>query len=261
MQNEEFMTVGELAKKMDTTVRTLQYYDREGLLRPSGQSEGGRRLYSNKDMVKLHQILSLKFLGFSLDEIKNHLISLDTPQEVANVLKEQAQIIKEKIKNLTEALSAIEALQGEVEQMQTVDFNKYADIIKLLQLKNENYWVIKLFDEKLMERIRNHFTEESGEAFLSKYKSLCDKTIQLKINGETPESEKGQDIAKEWWSIISEFTGGDMSMIQDLVRFNSNKEEWGNEWGKKQAIIDEFIGKAIHVYLKNQGMVIPDMEG
>ena len=65
-----FMTVGEAAKKTGVTVRTLQYYDREGLLSPSAESEGGRRLYTDKDLVMLHQIISLKSLGFSLDDIK-----------------------------------------------------------------------------------------------------------------------------------------------------------------------------------------------
>lgn len=260
MPTKELMTVGELAKKMDTTVRTLQYYDKENLLKPSAQSEGGRRLYTNKDMVKLHQILSMKFLGFSLEDIKNHLISLDTPQEVANALSKQAQIIKGKIINLTEALSAIETLQGEVEQMQTVDFNKYADIIKLLQLKNENYWIVKLFDDKLMTHIRNHFTEDSGKALFAKYQSLCDETVQLKMGGEIPESEKGQEIAKEWWSMIMEFTGGDMSMLPELVKFNESKKDWGNKWKEKQAIADEFIGKALGVYFQSKGIVIPNME-
>ena len=54
-----FMTVGEVAKKMGVTVRTLQYYDKEGLLSPSAESEGGRRLYTDKDLVMLHQIISL----------------------------------------------------------------------------------------------------------------------------------------------------------------------------------------------------------
>ena len=81
--SEEYMTVGEVAEKTGTTVRTLQFYDRKGLLCPSAQSKGGRRLYTYKDMVRLHQILSLKSLGFSLNEIKNHLSSLDTPDEVA----------------------------------------------------------------------------------------------------------------------------------------------------------------------------------
>ena len=57
-----FMTVGEIAKKMGVTVRTLQYYDKEGLLSPSAESEGGRRLYTDRDLIMLHQILSLKSL-------------------------------------------------------------------------------------------------------------------------------------------------------------------------------------------------------
>ena len=63
-----YMTIGEVAKKMNVTVRTLQYYDREGLLSPSAISEGGRRLYTDKDIVTLHQILSLKHLGFTLND-------------------------------------------------------------------------------------------------------------------------------------------------------------------------------------------------
>ena len=131
---ENFMTVGELAKKMGTTVRTLQYYDKEGLLSPTTESEGGRRLYTHKDMIKLHQILSLKSLGFSLADIKNKLISLDTPEEVATVLNEQSLAIQQKIEQLTEAVTAIETLKNEVLQMQVVDFKKYADIIVNLQM-------------------------------------------------------------------------------------------------------------------------------
>lgn len=260
MDNREFMTIGELARKMNTTVRTLQYYDKEGLLKPSVQTAGGRRLYTNKDMIKLHQILSMKFLHFSLDDIKNRLISLDTPQEVSKTLNEQAQLIKEKITNLTEALGAIEALKGEVEHMQTVDFDKYADIIKLLQLKNENYWVVKFFDNKLMGHLKNNFTEETGKALFTKWQRLCEETVQLKIAGEVPEGVKGQKIAKEWWSMVLEFTGGDMSMLPELERFNNNKDEWNNEWKEKQAAVDEFIGTALQVYFQNQGIQIPNTE-
>ena len=131
-----YMTVGEVAKKMDVTVRTLQHYDREGLLSPSAMSEGGRRLYTDKDIVKLHQILSLKHLGFSLDDIKNRLIPLDTPAEIAAVLTEQAAAVKQKIDSLSESLRELEVLREEVLQMQSVDFKKYADLMneKFFQL-------------------------------------------------------------------------------------------------------------------------------
>ena len=95
-----YMTVGEVAKKMEVTVRTLQHYDKEGLLSPSALSDGGRRLYTDKDIIKLHQILSLKHLGFSLDDIRDRLILLDTPDDVAQILSEQAAIIRKKIDNL-----------------------------------------------------------------------------------------------------------------------------------------------------------------
>ena len=127
-----YMTVGEAAKKMGVTVRTLQYYDKEGLLTPSAESEGGRRLYTHRDVVRLHQILSLKHLGFSLDDIKNRLSRLDSPEEVAEALTEQAAIIRQKIESLSESLREIEMLRTEVIQMQSVNFKKYADIIYLI---------------------------------------------------------------------------------------------------------------------------------
>lgn len=99
---------------MDVTVRTLQYYDKEGLLKPSEKSAGGRRLYTKKDMVKLHQIISLKYLGFSLDEIKGKLFSLDNPKKVAEILEKQSEIIKKQIENLKYALTITETLHDEM---------------------------------------------------------------------------------------------------------------------------------------------------
>lgn len=91
-----FMTVGEIAKKMGVTIRTLQYYDKEGLLTPSSESEGGRRLYTDKDLLMLNQIISLKSLGFSLEDIKGRLFPLETPEEVAYALTEQAEDLRKK---------------------------------------------------------------------------------------------------------------------------------------------------------------------
>ncbi len=154
---EGYMTVGEVAKKMDISVRTLQYYDKEGLLSPSAESDGGRRLYTDKDLIQLHQILSLKHVGFSLDDIKNRLVALDTPAEVADALTEQAAAIRAKIDSLSEILQELEALKTEVLQIKSVDFKKYADIIVNLQMKNDYYWLIKHFDDQMLNHIRGRF--------------------------------------------------------------------------------------------------------
>ena len=67
---DDLMTVGELARRVGVTVRTIQYYDQKGLLHPSSKSEQNQRLYSTDDEERLYRILTLKFLGFSLAQIK-----------------------------------------------------------------------------------------------------------------------------------------------------------------------------------------------
>ena len=151
---EGYMTVGEAAKKMGVSVRTLQYYDKEGIVSPSAQSEGGRRLYTEKDLIKIHQILSLKSLGFSLDDIKKRLFPLDTPDEVINALTSQAEDIKNRIKVLSESLREIELLKEEVIQMNKVDFKKYADIIVLEG--GHNQVAIDLFSGYISEYLRKN---------------------------------------------------------------------------------------------------------
>ena len=228
-----FMTIGEVAKKMGVTVRTLQYYDKEGLLSPSTHSEGGRRLYSSKDLIMLHQVLSLKSLGFTLDDIKERLIKLETPKDVANALSEQANDIRNKIKNLQDSLKAIEQLKEEVLQMNTVNFKKYADIIVNLQMKNEFYPLIKRFDDNTLDYIRNKFDKESGLDFMARFNRLSDEIVRLHKEKVSPESEESQKIIGEYWGLIMEFTNGDMSMLPKLMEVG-NIDMATNSWEERQ---------------------------
>ena len=247
-----FMTVGEVAKKMGVTVRTLQYYDKEGLLSPSAESEGGRRLYTDKDLITLHQILSLKSLGFSLVDIKERLTSLETPADVANALTEQADDIRRKIEQLQASLSAIEQLKAEVLQMQTVNFKKYADIIVNLQMKNEFYPLIKHFDDDTLDHIRSQFDKESGLDFMDRFNRLSDEIVQLQKENVPPESEKCQKVIKEYWGLIVEFTNGDMSMLPKLMEVG-NIDTATNAWEERQKIVNDYVGPALQVYFSRLG--------
>lgn len=247
-----YMTVGEVAKKMGVTVRALQYYDREGLFCPSAVSEGGRRLYTDKDIIKLHQILSLKSLGFSIDEIKNRLTSIDTPDEVAAALTEQSKAIQSQIETLTQSLHDIETLKTEVLKMQSVDFKKYADIIVNLQMCNDNYWLIKYFDDNTLDYLRGRFDKESGLAFISKFNSLRDKAVQYIDAGVAPESEQGQEFAKDFWQLITEFTGGDMNMLPQLMKMGEINTD-NADWQQKQEKLNTFLEPALEAYFNNLG--------
>lgn len=246
------MTVGEAAKKMGVTVRTLQYYHKEGLLTPSGESEGGRRLYTDKDLVLLHQILSLKSLGFSLDDIKERLIPLETPEDVAEALAEQAEALQEKIQQLSASLTAVEQLREEVLQMQTVNFKKYADIIVNLQMKNEFYFLIKHFDDEMLDYIRQQFDGESGIAFISRFQQVSQEILELQREQVPPGSEKAQQLTKRYWDLILEFTDGDMSMLPKLMAFG-NFDHAANQWEEQQKRVNEYMEPALQIYFTKLG--------
>lgn len=247
-KNHGYMTVGEVAKKMNISVRTLQYYDKEAILSPSALSEGGRRLYTNKDLVHLHQILSLKSLGFSLKEIKNLLIPLDDPVNVAEVLTKQIEAVQKKIEELSAILMDMQKLKEEVLLMDSVDFKKIADIIMNLQMKNEFYSLIKCFDEDTLDHVRNQFDQESGQDFLQRFQGLLEKVNQLHKKQIAPASIEGQCLAEEFWSMIMEFTGGDMQLVAKLVEIN--KQNTGAT--ESQTLALNYISEALEIYFEKQ---------
>lgn len=71
------MHIGALAERTGMSLRTLRHYDETGLLRPSGRSEGGFRLYTDDDLARLLVIRRMKPLGFSLDEMADLLEVVD----------------------------------------------------------------------------------------------------------------------------------------------------------------------------------------
>lgn len=254
-----YMTVGELAKKMGTTVRTLQYYDTEDLLKPSAESEGGRRLYTDKDMIKLHQILSLKSLGFSLEDIKDRLMSLDTPTDVAKVLAGQAASIEKQIQLLSDTLSDIRALREEVLQMQAVDFKKYAAIITNLQMKNEQYYLIKYLDDTMLEHCRSTLDQESAVEIIETYKRLSHQAVEYQTSGVAPDSEEALQFAEEFWHMIEKFTGGDMSLLPKLMEIETHAQaDKSNDPNvldsQNQAIASRFIGLSLEAYFGKHGI-------
>ncbi|WP_253259603.1 MerR family transcriptional regulator [Subtercola boreus] len=74
---EQMMQIGELAEKTSMSLRTIRHYDEVGILRPSGRSEGGFRLYTHSDFSRLMLIRRMKPLGFTLEEMAELLRTID----------------------------------------------------------------------------------------------------------------------------------------------------------------------------------------
>src|ERR687885_1099790 len=87
--------VGELARRTGVSVRTLHYYEEIGLLSPSRRTEAGHRLYTAGDIVRLQKIKSLRYLGLTLEEIRD---CLDRPDfSVRRVIELHLSRLREQI--------------------------------------------------------------------------------------------------------------------------------------------------------------------
>ena len=74
MKPDGYYTSGQFAKMARSSVRTVRFYDKQNILKPSYVSPAGSRFYTEKDFARLQQILLLKYLGFSLEDIREMTI-------------------------------------------------------------------------------------------------------------------------------------------------------------------------------------------
>ena len=105
------MTVNEVSKLTGVSIRTLQYYDRIGLLHPAGYTEAGYRLYDDAALETLQQILLFRELEFPLKDIKEIISSPDFDRSKA--LEQQIELLKlkkEHIENLIDLAIGIKAI-------------------------------------------------------------------------------------------------------------------------------------------------------
>ncbi|MEU0247367.1 MerR family transcriptional regulator [Streptomyces sp. NPDC006235] len=71
------MQIGEVAARTELSLRTIRHYEETGLVVPSARSQGGFRLYTERDVERLMVIRRMKPLGFTLDQMRNLLNATD----------------------------------------------------------------------------------------------------------------------------------------------------------------------------------------
>lgn len=131
MKKEGFYSSGEFAHMAKVTVRTIRYYDSHDVLKPSFVSESGTRFYTDEDFARLQQILLLKFLGFSLNDIKNMTIGDTDYHFMLDSLEVQLKLVRDKIEQLQLVETAIEDTSYEIKEHHAVNWEKMLNLIHL----------------------------------------------------------------------------------------------------------------------------------
>lgn len=127
----KYYTSGEFAKKAHVSIRTIRYYDQKNLLKPSARSKGGARRYTDADFAKLQQILLLKYLGFSLSEIRELTVGAGDRQLLRESLQIQRRLVEERMEEMKAVTTAIDSTSQALDQGKEVDWSKMLDLIHL----------------------------------------------------------------------------------------------------------------------------------
>jgi len=131
-------TTGEMAKLCNVSVRTVQFYDQKGVLHPTSESEGGRRIYNQDDLTKLRIICTLKSIGLSLDSIKNVMESELSDKILTLLLDEQAKSLSKEISERQKQLEMISVINKSITDEASVPANTILDIEHIMINKNQN---------------------------------------------------------------------------------------------------------------------------
>ncbi len=242
------MTVNEVSKLAGVSIRTLQYYDKIGLLHPTGHTDAGYRLYDDTDLERLQHILLFRELEFSLKDIASIINSPDFDRSKA--LEQQIEMLKLKrdhIENLMNFALGIKMLGVKDMDFKAFDRSKldeYSKQAKDMYKESPEY-------KEMEEKSKNRTKEEEG-ILADRFMLLFKEAGTLK--DKDPASPEAQDLVKRIQDFITEnlytcskkILSGLGKMYSGGGDFTKNIDEYGGEGTA------EFIDKAIQIYCREE---------
>lgn len=133
-----YYTTGQFAKLANVSQRTIRYYDKIGLLKPSCILENGYRQYSEKDFIRLQKIITLRNLDFSIEEIFSMMSSEESLKESLSL---QSSLVQAKIKNLQNLKEALDIAATSIEK----NAFDWSNLISLVQMSQDNSSIINQY--------------------------------------------------------------------------------------------------------------------
>jgi DNA-binding transcriptional MerR regulator len=187
----EALKVGELARRTGLTIRTLHHYDEIGLLKPSLHTEAGHRLYTAGDVARLQQVISLRQLGFSLEEVRDCLHRADfSPLEVIGLhlarLREQIQWQRK----LCERLEGIAAHFRTAGEVSAEEFLQTIEVMTMTE---------KLYTPEQMKQFAEVGKQVGPEEIRAVEEAWTALLAEVRANRDLdPASPQAQALAQRW---------------------------------------------------------------
>jgi MerR family transcriptional regulator, thiopeptide resistance regulator len=222
LMNDGLLPTGEFAKRAGTTARALRYYDRLALVQPTARTQLGQRLYGPQDLIRLQQVLTLKFLGFSLHEIKRILAA--PGYDLAQALETQHGLVEKQIQQTRLVLRAIERAR-ETLAATGVDWDSFVGIIRAVRMEQHKEWWEQFFTEEQMAKLEKESNPELRAKGEAGWAAIYEEAGQLASRGADPLGEAGQALAAKARALIEHFTKGDSEIRAALERMYSDQSK------------------------------------
>ena len=212
----------EFAERVGVTVRTLHHYDHLGLLAPGARSEGGYRLYGERELLRLQQILTLKFVGFSLRQIRELLDG--GALDLAATLRMQAAVLAGKRRQVDQAIAAVSRAEQAITEGASFDWQTFRAITEAITMEDSGEWVKRYYTEEQLQQLAQRWSLEMQAEVTQKWADL-NRDIEAS-RGIDPASAVAQAIAERYAALIEGFTGGDAAIAQSLSDLYADRANW-----------------------------------
>lgn len=233
------LKVGDLAKQTGVSVRTLHYYDEIGLLSPSHRTGAGYRLYGKKDIIRLQQIVSLRQIGFSLEEIRECLEQRNFSFE--HTIQLHTARLREQIELSQKLLDRLEAIAQAVSSTQTVSVEVLIQTIEAMNMLEKYYTREQL--ESLRQR-QELLGEERIRQVQADWQDLFEQVRAEMAKGTDPTTESVKALARRSIELIQAFTGGNPGIEQSLNRMYQQEQPEVVSRGMVDAAMMEYLARA-----------------
>ena len=250
--------VKELSNLTHVSVQTLHHYDRIDLLKPSMRLANGYRLYSEKDLLKLQQIIALKFFGFDLLQIKK---LLEGEVDIIEHFTIQSRFLEEKADALKETSQALKNIIAEHSQDKSIPWKNVIQLIEVYRMAQqlEKTWAGKIFTPEqfktyasFKQEIKSRFTDsqlnEMGKQWAEIIKEVDDN---LNIN---PENDFGIALGKRSMDLVNTYYGKKYAGLRTTIWEKGFQENKIDDEGAISKEVVSWLDKAISAYFRSSIM-------
>lgn len=223
--------IGELARLTGLSVRALRYYEEIGLLRASGRTEGNHRLYGTADLARLQQILSLRQLGFALEDVQ---ACLDDPAyAIGPLVAMHVARLEAEIALKQRAHQRLTALRAQLEAEGAVPVSHILASLEASAMLDRY-----LTPEQVKKVHDSHSPSEDGrrERLRDAWHAIFAEAQRLIDAGADPASAPAQALAASWRALVHESTNGDAAMAANVARMYEERPETRARVGMSDAV-------------------------